>query len=62
MNYTEYGDDRPFVTRRTIKTVKKLAPISVAIASFLASHTISLKRDPDTDEPVTVTSEKDHEE
>lgn len=62
MNYTEQGDERPFVTKKVIETVKELAPISMAIASFMASHTLTLTRDPSTNKPVTITSEKSNAE
>ena len=62
MNYTEHDDERPFVTKKALATAAKLAPISIAIASFMASHTLSLMRDPETQKPVTVAAEKDDDD
>ena len=62
MNYTEQGDERAFVTKNVIERVKEIAPISLAIATFMASHTLTLTRDPNTKKPITVTCEKKNAE
>lgn len=62
VNYTVHDDERPFIAKSAIEIVRHTAPIALGIAAFMASHTLGIVRDPNTNKPITVTSEKCNEE
>lgn len=58
LNYTAYGDNRPFITKGKLKRSAPKARIVTEIEDFLATHDVSLGYDHKKDRPIVTITEK----
>lgn len=58
MNYTTYGDNRPFIIRGKIRKSAPKARIIAEIEDYLDTHDVSLSYDRNKEAPIIIVTEK----